>query len=72
MLKLKSKQVLLFIGDVLLAWLALFGALTLRFLDIPSQERMIIHAEIFWPVVLLLIIIYYSFDFYEFSPFHTS
>lgn len=72
MLKLKSKQVFLFLGDISVAILALFGALTFRFLDIPLEERMIVHAELFAPLALLLVVLYYSFDFYDFSPFNTT
>lgn len=72
MLKLKSKQVGLFVGDTGMALLALFLALTVRFLDAPDKERFIIHAQIFAPLYLLLIVLYYSFDFYDFSPFQTK
>lgn len=72
MLKLKSKQVGLFVGDTGMALLALFLALTVRFFDTPDQERFIVHAQIFAPLYALLIILYYSFDFYDFSPFHTK
>lgn len=72
MLKLKSKQVGLFVGDTGMALLALFLALTVRFFDIPDRERVLIHAEIFAPLYLAFIVLYYSFDFYDFSPFKTK
>ena len=72
MLKLKSKQVGLFAGDAGLAFLALFLALTVRFLDVPDKERFIVHAQIFGPLFVLLLVLYYSFDFYDFSPFETK
>ncbi len=72
MLKLKSKQVALFIGDTIIAVVSLFLALTLRFFDAPTQERLIIHAELFIPIYLFLVVLYYSFDFYDFSLFQTK
>lgn len=72
MLKLKSKQLVLFVGDAVVAVLALYLALTLRFLDLPSDERIIIHAKIFIPIYIFLVLLYYSFDFYEFSLFQTK
>jgi lipopolysaccharide/colanic/teichoic acid biosynthesis glycosyltransferase len=72
MLKLKSKQFAAFIGDGAVAIISLFSALTLRFLDVPTWERVSIHANIFIPLFIILVILYYSFDFYDFSPFQTS
>lgn len=72
MLKLKSKQVLLFIGDTFVGLLALDIALALRFLSIPDEARLLTHITIFVPLFILTIIFYYSFDFYDFSPFTTK
>jgi lipopolysaccharide/colanic/teichoic acid biosynthesis glycosyltransferase len=72
MIKPKSKQIGLFLGDVSMAVLALFIALTLRFLDIPSQERLMVHVQIFVPVFVFLLAMYYSFDFYDVSLYHTK
>jgi lipopolysaccharide/colanic/teichoic acid biosynthesis glycosyltransferase len=72
MLKLKSKQILLFLGDIVLAVFSLYGALALRFLDLPDKERTLVHIELFAPLIVLSVILYYSFDFYEFSPFHNK
>ena len=72
MLKIKSKQLGVFLGDTLVAIFALFCALTLRFLDGPDQERLFIHAQIFVPLFIVMVALYYSFDFYDFSPFNTK
>lgn len=72
MLKLKSKQVALFAGDTIIASLALFLALTLRFFDAPPSERLTIHTQLFVPIYLILVVMYYSFDFYDFSVFQTK
>jgi exopolysaccharide biosynthesis polyprenyl glycosylphosphotransferase len=72
MVKLKSKQVALFLGDTIIAVLALFLALTLRFFDTPGEERLTIHAQLFVPIYIFLVIMYYSFDFYDFSLFQTK
>ncbi len=72
MLKLKSKQVALFAGDTIIASLALFLALTLRFFDTPPSERLTIHTQLFVPIYAILVIMYYSFDFYDFSVFQTK
>lgn len=72
MLKLKSKQVALFLGDCMVAVLALFLALTLRFFDVPDQGRFLIHAQIFIPIFIIAFAMYYSFDFYDFSLFQTK
>lgn len=72
MLKLKSRQVGLFMGDTGMALLALLLALTVRFLAIPDKARFMAHAEIFIPLYALLIVLYYSFDFYDLSPFKTK
>ncbi len=72
MLKLKSKQVGLFIGDTGVALLALFLALSIRFFTFPDKERFLAHAEIFAPLYILVVILYYSFDFFDFSPFKTK
>lgn len=71
MLKLKSKQFVALVGDFLMAGLALFSALTLRFFDVPGYERVMVHVELFVPLFVFLVILYYSFDFYDFSPFQT-
>ncbi len=71
MLKLKSKQVALFAGDTIIACLALVLALTLRFFDTPPSERLIIHTQLFVPIYVILVVLYYSFDFYSFSVFQT-
>lgn len=72
MLKFKSKQVALLVGDTLIAALALFLALTLRFFDIPSEDRFFIHLQLFVPMYAFLVIMYYSFDFYDFSFFQSK
>ena len=72
MLKLKSKQLILFFGDLFFAAIALYLALVLRFFDVPSKERMIAHLEIFIPLFLLFVVMYYSFDFYDFSSFQSK
>lgn len=72
MLKLKSKQIALFIGDIGVAVLALYLALFLRFLDLPSEERFVIHAKLFVPIFIVAIAMYYSFDFYDFSLFQSK
>ncbi len=72
MLKLKSKQVALFAGDTIIASLALFLALTLRFFDTPPSERLAIHTQLFVPIYAMLVVMYYSFDFYDFSVFQTK
>lgn len=72
MLKLKSKQVALFAGDTIIAGLALFLALTLRFFDTPPSERLTIHTQLFVPIYAILVVMYYSFDFYDFSVFQTK
>lgn len=72
MLKLKSKQIALFAGDLFLAGLALYLALFLRFLDLPTEGRFNIHAEIFAPIFVVLVMMYYSFDFYDFSLFQSK
>jgi exopolysaccharide biosynthesis polyprenyl glycosylphosphotransferase len=71
MLKLKSKQATLLLGDTGVALLSLFLALTARFLVLPTEERFMIHVHLFVPIFVLLVILYYSFDFYEFSLFQT-
>lgn len=72
MLKLKSKQVALFTGDTIIAGLALFLALTLRFFDAPPSDRLTIHTQLFVPIYAILVVMYYSFDFYDFSVFQTK
>lgn len=72
MLRLKSKQIALFLGDTVIAAASLFAAITLRFLDLPSEERFVIHAQIFIPIYLVLVAMYYSFDFYDFSLFQSK
>jgi lipopolysaccharide/colanic/teichoic acid biosynthesis glycosyltransferase len=72
MLKLKSKQIILLIGDTSVALLSLYTALALRFLDLPDESRMVTHVSIFIPIYILTIILYYSFDLYDFSPFTTK
>lgn len=72
MLKFKSKQLVLFLGDILLAVSALYIALFLRFLDTPSVERVQIHAETFIPIFLFFVVMYYSFDFYDFTFFQSK
>ncbi len=72
MVKLKSKQVALFLGDAVIAVSSLFLALTLRFFDAPSQDRLIVHAQLFVPIYVFLVVMYYSFDFYDFSLFQTK
>ena len=72
MLKLKSKQIVLFLGDTALAALTLFFALAARFLTFPAQERFVVHAELFVPLYIVSIALYYSFDFYDFSPFQSK
>lgn len=71
MLKLKSKQVLLFLGDIGVALLSLFLALMLRFFAVPDHERFVIHVQLFVPLYVLLVVMYYSFDFYDFSFFQS-
>ncbi len=72
MLKLKSKQIALLIGDMAIAGLSLFVALTIRFLAVPPEDRFVVHVDLFLPVFILSIIFYYSFDFYEFSLFQSK
>lgn len=72
MLKLKSKQIALFVGDAAIAAIALHLALSLRFLDIPDQGRFFIHAELFIPIFAVLAVLYYSFDFYDFTLFQSK
>jgi lipopolysaccharide/colanic/teichoic acid biosynthesis glycosyltransferase len=72
MLKLKSKQIGLLLVDISIAFLALYGALGLRFLDLPYEDRIITHLYLFVPLVLIQILVYYSFDFYDFSPFRSK
>lgn len=69
MLKIKSKQLGVFIGDILVSLLSLFVALSFRFIDLPDNDRLYAHIQIFVPIFLLLIALYFSFDFYDFSPF---
>lgn len=71
MLKLKSKQSLLFLGDIGVALLSLFLALTVRFFSFPDYERFVIHAQLFLPLYVMLVTMYYSFDFYDFSFFQS-
>ena len=56
MLKLKSKQFVALVGDFLMAGAALFSALTLRFFDIPGNERVMVHVELFAPLFVFLVI----------------
>lgn len=72
MLKIKSKQIALFAGDVAIAALALYVALFIRFLDVPTDERFIIHTKLFIPIGIFLVFMYYSFDFYDFSLFQSK
>lgn len=72
MLKLKSKQIALFLGDLSIAVLALFIALFLRFLDLPSEERFVVHAQLFIPIFIVTLAMYYSFDFYDFTLFQSK
>jgi exopolysaccharide biosynthesis polyprenyl glycosylphosphotransferase len=72
MLKLKSKQIFLLFGDTIIAGTSLFLALALRFLALPSHDRFVVHAQLFVPVYLFLVVLYYSFDFYDFSLFQTK
>lgn len=72
MLKLKSKQIALFVGDTGVAALSLFLALSARFLALPTDERVIIHAKLFIPIFIVTVALYYSFDFYDFSLFQTK
>ena len=72
MLKLKSKQIALFLGDLGVAALALFIALALRFFAVPSEDRFMVHVELFVPIFVFAVALYYSFDFYDFSLFQTK
>ncbi len=72
MLKLKSKQLVLFLGDIGVATIALSLALFLRFWDIPTEERILVHLKIFVPLFVLFVAMYYSFDFYDFSSFQSK
>jgi len=72
MLKLKSKQIALFAGDAAVAALSLFLALTVRFFDFPTEARFVIHLQLLVPIYVLLVVFYYSFDFYDFSLFQTK
>ncbi|MDQ5962709.1 MAG: hypothetical protein QG653_516 [Patescibacteria group bacterium] len=72
MLKLKSKQFALLLGDAGVAALALFLALFFRFFDVPEQERVTIHFNLFLPLFFLAVAFYYSFDFYDFSSFQSK
>jgi lipopolysaccharide/colanic/teichoic acid biosynthesis glycosyltransferase len=69
MLKLKSRQIWLFIGDITVSAISLYIVLTIRFLDLPTEERIFLHAEIFIPLIVITVALYYSFNFYELSPF---
>lgn len=72
MIKLKSKQLALLLGDAGIAAISLFLALFLRFFDIPSEERVMIHLNLFLPLFFLATAFYYSFDFYDFSSFQSK
>lgn len=72
MLKLKSKQIGLLLTDVSIAFLALYSALGLRFFALPYESRILAHLYLFIPLAIIQILIYYSFDFYDFSPFRSK
>lgn len=68
MLKIKSKQIGLFIGDIVLFVLSLYLSLLIRGLEIPGKEDFLYHFIIFIPLIVILFTLYYSFDFYDFLP----
>ncbi len=68
MLRIKSKQIVLLVGDILVISLSLYLALFLRLLSIPTESSFMIHFNIFVPIFLVLLSFYFSFDFYDFDP----
>lgn len=69
MLRIKSKQIILLVGDVMLLLASLFIVLSFRWLQIPTSEVFVDHVYAFAPIFALIILLYYSFDFYDLSPF---
>ena len=49
----KKETLVLFLGDILLLYFALWSSLALRYLDIPSAKILDIH---FWPFTLIIVV----------------
>ena len=69
MIKIKSKQIGLFIGDALLFAISVYFALYFRTLTFPSQDVFISHLEILSPIFVVLVASYFSFGFYDLLTF---
>ncbi len=72
MLKIKSKQIILFISDIILFVASLYLALFVRNFDRTDSLALSDHIFVFFPIFVILIALYYSFDFYDFELFQTK
>lgn len=72
MLKITSKKLILLAVDGIGACVAVYAALFLRYGEAPVQQSLSQHFLIFCPVIALFFFLYYSFDFYDLSPFYSK
>lgn len=63
--RLLRKKLLLFLGDMSLLFLSLYGALSVRGLSLAGYERFNHHLALFLPVIFFSLVVYFLFDLYS-------